>query len=108
MNALLQRWHRRRRLPLRVTLVAAMLALVTVALMVIGVAGSSLLQRYLLDRVDSQLAAIGAASIPRCANGQRRSRSAGRTTSYPGGGLYVSLTDGGGNALIPPAIGPQQ
>ena len=55
MTALLQRWHRRRRLPLRVTLVAAMLALVTVALIVIGVVGSSLLQRYLLDRVDSQL-----------------------------------------------------
>ncbi len=57
MNALLQRWHRRRRLPLRVTLVAAVLGLVTVALIVIGVAGSTLLQRYLLARVDNQLKA---------------------------------------------------
>ncbi|HEX4432557.1 MAG TPA: HAMP domain-containing sensor histidine kinase [Frankiaceae bacterium] len=57
MNALLQRWHHRRRLPLRVTLVAAMLALVTVALIVIGVAGSTLLQRYLVARVDNQLKA---------------------------------------------------
>jgi two-component system OmpR family sensor kinase len=40
-----------------VTLVAAMLGLVTVALVVIGVASSTLLNRYLLGRVDSQLRA---------------------------------------------------
>jgi len=49
--------RQRKRLPLRVTLVAAMLGLVTVALIIIGVAGSTLLQRYLLNRVDNQLRA---------------------------------------------------
>jgi two-component system, OmpR family, sensor kinase len=61
----LPHWPRRggRRLPLRVTLVAAMLGLVTMALIVIGVAGSTLLQRYLLDRVDNQLRATTASIL---------------------------------------------
>ncbi len=65
MTAPIERLRTRRRLPLRVTLVAAMLALVTVALIVIGVAGSTLLQRYLLQRVDNQVrtAATGVANV---------------------------------------------
>jgi two-component system, OmpR family, sensor kinase len=45
-----------RRTPLRVKLVAAVLALVTVALVVISVASTVYLRSYLTDRVDRQLA----------------------------------------------------
>ncbi len=58
-----ERWDHRRRLPLRVTLVAAMLALVTAALLIIAVAGSTLLQRYLLNRVDTQLRATATSLV---------------------------------------------
>jgi two-component system, OmpR family, sensor kinase len=43
------------RTPLRITLVAAVLVLVTLALAITGAAGTLMLRGYLLDRVDSQL-----------------------------------------------------
>jgi two-component system OmpR family sensor kinase len=89
-----QSWRHRRRFPLRVTLVAAMLGLVTVALVVIGVAGSTLLQRYLLDRVDSQLRPL-ADQVFRF--GQPSPGSGGKFGVYPGGGLYVAESDSQGN-----------
>jgi two-component system, OmpR family, sensor kinase len=45
----------RRRIPLRVKLVAAVLALVTAALVVIGVAGAVEMRRYLVARTDGEL-----------------------------------------------------
>ncbi len=94
-------WPRRngKRLPLRVTLVAAMLGLVTMALIVIGVAGSTLLQRYLLNRVDSQLRTTSTSIL----NG---AGIASIARSSPVGSFYVALTepDGGmtsGSGLIP-------
>ncbi len=95
MKRILARWRHRKRLPLRVTLVAAMLGLVTLALVVIGVAGSTLLQRYLLDRVDSQLRTT-ATQVFR-SNGQVNPDAGGRYGVYPGGGLYVAATDSQGS-----------
>ncbi|MGY1713033.1 sensor histidine kinase [Geodermatophilus sp. SYSU D01106] len=43
------------RVPLRITLVALLLVLVTVALVATGVAATSLLKRYLVDQLDQQL-----------------------------------------------------
>ena len=86
-----ERWHNRRRLPLRVTLVATMLTLVTAALLVIGVAGSTLLQRYLLNRVDNQLRSSATTFIR--SNYQVPDAGAGRFGVYPGGGYYLAVTD---------------
>lgn len=83
-----------RRLPLRVTLVAAMLGLVTVALIIIGVAGSTLLQRYLLDRVDNQLRS-SVATVLRY-GGPGPDSGAGRYGVYPGGGYFLQVSDPGG------------
>src|ERR1700761_2421752 len=99
-------WDNRRRFPLRVTLVAAMLGLVTVALVVIGVVGSSLLQRYLLDRVDSQLRTTANQIIQR--QGSVGQNSEGQIGVYPGGGLYAAATDGTGNFIGNPVILPLQ
>ncbi len=84
------RWQHRRRLPLRVTLVAAMLALVTVALVVIGVAGSTLLQRYLVNRVDNQLRAT-ATSVLRVGGLQDLARNS------PVGTVYFGVIDNTGS-----------
>src|SRR4051794_8143498 len=93
MSNLRQRWANRRRLPLRVTLVASMLALVTAALVVIGVAGSTLLQRYLLNRVDTQLRTTATNVL----------RQSGSTLDGAGASplaaFYLSLTDSAGNLL---------
>jgi two-component system OmpR family sensor kinase len=86
-----QRWRDRHRLPLRVTLVAAMLALVTMALLVIAVAGSTLLDRYLLTRVDSQLRTSATSFIR--SNGQIPDSGSGRFGVYPGGGYYLAVSD---------------
>ena len=51
----LKRW--RTRTPLRVTLVVALLVLVTSALLLSGVAATATLRGYLLERVDTQLSA---------------------------------------------------
>jgi two-component system, OmpR family, sensor kinase len=80
-----------------VTLVAAMLSAVTVALIVIGVAGSTLLQRYLLDRVDSQLHTT-ANQVIRNPNNLNQD-SGGRYGVYPGGGLFVAASDSQGTSL---------
>jgi two-component system OmpR family sensor kinase len=49
-----------RRTPLRVKLITAVLALVAIALVVISVAGISILRSYLLDQADAQLAHLHA------------------------------------------------
>ncbi|RBQ15551.1 two-component sensor histidine kinase [Spongiactinospora rosea] len=49
-----------RRTPLRIKLIAAMLALLAFGLTLIGVVSVSVLQSYLMDRVDGQLHLIGA------------------------------------------------
>jgi two-component system OmpR family sensor kinase len=88
-----QRWQDRHRLPLRVTLVAAMLALVTAALLVIGVAGSTLLQRYLLSRLDTQLRATASSLV-------RGSSVLGDLArNSPVGTFYVGVADGSGNTV---------
>jgi two-component system OmpR family sensor kinase len=86
-----ERWRHRRRLPLRVTLVATMLALVTAALLVIGIAGSTLLQRYLLNRVDNQLRSAATTFVR--SNGQVPDAGTGRFGVVPGGGYYLAVTD---------------
>jgi two-component system OmpR family sensor kinase len=96
------RWTNRRRLPLRVTLVASMLALVAVALVVIGVAGSTLLQRYLLDRVDNQLRTSATTVIDRGMNDPTDSTD--RFGVLPAGGYYNSYTDDSGGFLRNPRI----
>ena len=97
-------WPRRgaKRLPLRVTLVAAMLGLVTLALIAIGVAGSTLLQQYLLQRVDSQLQ-NSATSILR-QNAISRPSGFDTYSLYPAGGFYVMQTDANGNPLQEPVL----
>ena len=97
MNQLLARWRRRKRLPLRVTLVAAMLGLVTIALIVIGVAGSTLLQRYLIARVDNQLRATSNSVLSGDIN---RLRSAGFISAT--GPVYLAIADPTGS-LQPPS-----
>jgi two-component system OmpR family sensor kinase len=90
-----------------VTLVASMLALVAMALVVIGVAGSTLLQRYLLNRVDTQLR-TSATSFVR-SNGQVPDAGSGRFGVYPGGGYYLAVTDDQGNSggsLLMPRTSP--
>jgi two-component system OmpR family sensor kinase len=94
MTALLQRWRRRRRLPLRVTLVAAMLALVTVALAVIGVAGSTLLQRYLLNRVDNQLRATATSILS-----SRNVNTDSIARSSPVGSFFLAVADDTGQII---------
>ncbi len=92
MNQRWPRWRHRKRLPLRVTLVAAMLGLVTVALVVIGVAGSTLLQRYLLARVDNQLKSTANSVL----SGQiTRPETIGRIS--PTGPFYLAIADPDGN-----------
>ena len=76
-----------------------MLGLVTVALIVIGVAGSTLLQRYLLARVDNQLRTTANQIIR---DGRVSPDSNGRYGVYPGGGLYVADTDSDGTNLVSP------
>ncbi len=88
-------WENRRRFPLRVTLVAAMLGLVTVALIVIGVAGSTLLQRYLLTRVDNQLRA-STSSLAAQVSTRRFTPLNNLAQASPVGSYYVSLADPSG------------
>ena len=99
------RWQHRRRLPLRVTLVASMLALVAAALLVIGIAGTTLLQRYLLNRVDTQLrtSANQLRSLQWPGSGDAGS---GRFGVHPGGGYYLAASptirrNSGGSLLMP-------
>jgi two-component system OmpR family sensor kinase len=94
-----ERWANRRRLPLRVTLVAAMLALVAAALLVIGVAGSTLLQRYLLNRVDNQLRT----TVSSVETSLLRSQTVfpeSIARSSPVGSFYLAVADPNGN-LVP-------
>jgi two-component system OmpR family sensor kinase len=89
-----ERWNHRRRLPLRVTLVAAMLVLVTAALLVIGIAGSTLLQRYLLNRVDNQLRSTTNSILT--TNGASIESIA---RSSPVGSFYLAVTDNTGQVM---------
>ncbi len=57
------------RVSLRTKLIAAMLALVTGTLLVIGAASVSLLRSYLIDRVDEQVAKLSDQTIGRLAHG---------------------------------------
>ena len=80
-----------RRLPLRVTLVAAMLGLVTLALVVIGVASSTLLNRYLLNRVDNQLRATATATA------MPRQDGLDPNSTSPVPSFYLAITDTDGD-----------
>ena len=76
-----------------------MLGLVTLALIVIGVAGSTLLERYLLNRVDSQLRATTNSLVSGAGIGSI-------ARSSPVGSFYVALTESDGeltqgSGLIP-------
>jgi two-component system, OmpR family, sensor kinase len=86
-----KRWQHRRRLPLRVTLVGSMLALVTAALLVIGIAGSTLLQRYLLNRVDNQLRATANSAVQTL-----RVNLESIARSSPVGSFYIAQADSQG------------
>jgi len=91
------------RLPLRVRLVAALVALVTVGLLVTGLAATSALRSYQLDRVDAQLAQ--AVASPALRRDQRPRGGPGRDglgggRADPRGRLpgerYVALLDADG------------
>jgi two-component system, OmpR family, sensor kinase len=69
-----------------------MLALVTAALVVIGVAGSTLLQRYLLTRVDNQLRA-STTSLANVVLARGRANIDNLAQASPVGSYYVSLAD---------------
>jgi two-component system, OmpR family, sensor kinase len=56
------------RMPLRVRLVLLMLGLLAVALIITGIAGPALLQRYLVQRVDAQLAQTAIPASMDCHN----------------------------------------
>jgi two-component system, OmpR family, sensor kinase len=66
MNSLLLRLRRGlARTPLRIQLVAALLALVTAALLATGLAGTAALRGYLVDRVDGQLQGVARSNLQR-------------------------------------------
>ena len=71
------------RVPLRIKLVAALLALVVIALAVISMVGLAQFRGYLQDRADSQLRVLSAqvGQTPQGSAGCARRRSASRATS---------------------------
>ena len=90
------------RVPLRITLVALLVVLVTVGLLATGFAATDLLRRYLLDQRDADLRAQvnAVAHNPRldelCAAGQYYPDPAGAGSTYlgcvqPGGDTVVDL-----------------
>ena len=77
------RW--RTRTPLRITLVVALLVLVTSALVLSGVAATATLRGYLLQRVDAQLGAA-AHEIAEHGLGDQPAGGPGRPRRRPGTG----------------------
>ena len=97
------------RTPLRVRLVAALLALVALALLVAGVAGTAALRTYLLDRVDDQLRATPYGEVERLGRGAPPpgfgDRRGGRLR-LPGD-LFVQVDAADGTTLAQPSRGEQ-
>jgi signal transduction histidine kinase len=89
------------RLPLRVRLVAAVLALVALALAVAGVAGAAALREYLVGRVDDQLRTAAPDIAGRVGHGMPGGRGGrpGRSPLQPATDFYVRLSSGGGEEL---------
>jgi signal transduction histidine kinase len=100
------------RVPLRITLVALLVALVTVGLLATGFAATDLLRRYLLDQRDADLRAQvnSVAHNPRlddlCAAGQYYADPAGAGSTYlgclqPGDDSVVDLQGPGDQGDLP-------
>lgn len=82
-----------RRTPLRVQLVAALLSLVTLGLLVSGVAATAALRNYLVDRVDSQLIETAESLSQRPHRGSRGPRDG----LEPDSPYFVELSDESGD-----------
>ena len=83
------------RTPLRVQIVAALLTLVTLALLVTGVAASAALRGYLVDRVDSQLVE-GAQPLTSRPGGPGRFDRPGPGVYRPPSEFYAQVSDAAG------------
>jgi two-component system OmpR family sensor kinase len=104
------------RLPLRVRLVAGLVALVAVGLLVTGLAATSALRSYQLDRVDEQLAAAVDSPMLRGDGPRGGPGRMGPRDRLPGE-QYVAVLDAGGAVVRAdaadaapdlPALTPQQ
>jgi two-component system OmpR family sensor kinase len=80
-----------------VTLVGAMLGLVAIALIIIGVASSTLLNRYLLARVDSQLRA-STTSLANQLFTPRAGPMQSLSQATPAGPSFIEIVDSDGQA----------
>ena len=94
------------RTPLRVQIVAALLALVTLALVVTGVAATTALRGYLVDRVDSQLVSAAEPLLSR-PEGPRRFDRPGPEVYRPPSDFYAQVSDAAGQVteVVEPTTG---
>lgn len=83
-------------LPLRVTLVASVLVLVAIGLALSGLATTTVLRSYLLDRVDNDLVGAVAAVSPGLREGPGRVRSRGDVNQL--NRFYILVTDPDGTS----------
>lgn len=101
-----------RRLPLRVTLVAAVLALVAAALVATGFVATALMRNYLLDRVDAQLTSEAQTlqtQASRLGGGPFLVRPRARAVLELPNARYVALTDASGDLVrdVPDEVSQQ-
>jgi two-component system OmpR family sensor kinase len=94
-------WARRlsARTPLRIKLIAAVLTLVTLALIVVGVASVSLMRDYLLQRTDLQLQDL-------LHRAERSLAVPGKPLPAQGGGSVVQVRDAQGKVLTTTSVLP--
>jgi two-component system OmpR family sensor kinase len=105
-SALARTWRAARqlpgRMPLRVKLTSALLALVAVALAVISITGISVLKSYLLGQTDAQLASYDAQPLQRAI----QDYLGGGQTTVLSGGLALAWVPAGGHVdmVIRPGV----
>jgi two-component system OmpR family sensor kinase len=88
----------RDRTPLRVTLVAAVLVLVAMALGVMGIAATASLRGYLIDRIDSQLRAVANGPADRFLHDLAGTPNA--TGARVPSAYYLQLSDSSGHVIV--------
>jgi two-component system OmpR family sensor kinase len=93
------------RTPLRVRLVALILGLLAIALVITGIAGPMLLKRYLVERIDAQLAQTIVPSVDDCFRGSSY-RGNGHGGPVQLSGFYRQCFDRDGNPLGDPLFNP--
>jgi two-component system OmpR family sensor kinase len=111
-SGLSRRWREARRVPgrvpLRIKLITAVLALVAVALSIISIAGISVLRGYLLGRTDADLQNLAASRNIHLAVQQYLFSPT--VEEAPGGQLWLAYLPGGGHqcqpVVVPAAGGP--